>query len=152
VGDPFTATIRVDGTRPVDVALTAGALPAGLTIVTTAGGVTISGTPLSAGPADFVLTATNAAGDVTRTYRLVVEPLPVRTGPGGVGGTTPGSGAVGSAGVEADGGLQADRPAGLARTGAGDWEHGGAGLLATVVIALGTLLVVARARRQDTRR
>lgn len=114
VGDPFESTIPVTGSGVVDVQVTSGALPAGLMLVRIAGGVTISGTPISAGPADFTLTATGAGGQVSRAYRILVEPLAVTPGTGGVGGTTPGSSpGAGGSGAAPTG----TRPGALASTG-----------------------------------
>lgn len=144
VGDPVTASITVTGTAPVDVRITAGSLPAGLTLARTATGVVISGTPISAGPTDFTLIATNAGGEVSREYRILVEPLAVTPGGGGVGGTTPGSssgtgpGAAGG-GSSSAGATTGTRPGILASTGLGassGADGGGAPQLAVGALAL----------------
>ncbi|MCS5497589.1 putative Ig domain-containing protein [Cnuibacter physcomitrellae] len=114
VGDLFEATIAITGTGPFDVQISAGALPPGLRYTVMAGNVVISGTPISAGSADFTLTATGAGGQVSRAYRILVEPLAVTPGTGGVGGTTPGSSpGAGGSGAAPTG----TRPGVLASTG-----------------------------------
>ncbi|ARJ07021.1 hypothetical protein GCM10010988_23720 [Cnuibacter physcomitrellae] len=135
VGDPFDASIAVTGTAPVDVRVTAGSLPAGLTLGRTATGVRISGTPISAGPAAFTLTATNAGGEVSLEYRITVEPLAVTPGNGGGGGTTPGaSGGAAAGGGGAGGAVTGTRPGALASTGL--TGPGGAPQLAVGALAL----------------
>ncbi|WP_406191732.1 glycine-rich protein [Streptomyces sp. NBC_01017] len=77
---PYTAQLTTgDDTDNTDFAVTDGTLPAGLEL--TAAGL-ISGTPTTAGTADFTITATNDESDLppaTRTYHLTVSPVSCTT-------------------------------------------------------------------------
>ncbi|WP_406191734.1 putative Ig domain-containing protein [Streptomyces sp. NBC_01017] len=77
---PYTAQLTTgDDTDNTDFAVTDGTLPAGLEL--TAAGL-ISGTPTTAGTADFTVTATNDESDLppaTRTYHLTVSPVSCTT-------------------------------------------------------------------------
>ncbi|AXH34518.1 hypothetical protein DVJ78_02980 [Humibacter sp. BT305] len=157
VGDPFESTIPITGTGMIDVQLKMGALPAGLALARTATGVRISGTPISAGPAEFTLTATNAGGTVSREYRIVVEPLAVTPGSGGVGGTTPGasSGAAAAPGSGSGGGGAAGATTGMRQgalastglTGLGGAPQLAVGALALALAAVGAAATAATAGR-----
>lgn len=60
VGDPYTASVlATGGLAPYTYGVTAGALPVGVTL---AANGAFSGTPSAAGPANFTVTATDAAG------------------------------------------------------------------------------------------
>ena len=71
VGTAYSSTLRANGgTQPATFAVTAGTLPAGLTL--SASGV-LSGTPTTAGSATFTVTATDAAGTkASATYTVAV--------------------------------------------------------------------------------
>jgi hypothetical protein len=73
-GRPFTDGVTASGTGPVTYAVTAGRLPAGLTLNAATGAVT--GTPTTAGPALFIITATNAYGSVPQGFGIVVAAAP----------------------------------------------------------------------------
>jgi hypothetical protein len=77
VGQPVQVPVTASGGDggPYTFAITAGALPPGLSMTT--GGV-ISGTPTTTGPYSFTVTATDASGNSgTRTYTGVVSATPV---------------------------------------------------------------------------
>jgi hypothetical protein len=72
-GIPYTATLRVDGgSSPISWSITSGALPPGLSLLPTTGG--ISGTPQTAAGTSFDLTvqATDAAGVKTDLQPLTI--------------------------------------------------------------------------------
>jgi hypothetical protein len=71
------------GTAPYAYAITAGALPAGLSL---SSGGTLSGTPTANGTFNFTVTATDASAapgpyNGSRTYSLVINPQPVTAAP-----------------------------------------------------------------------
>lgn len=68
-GAAYSRQIAATGTPAPTFAVTAGSLPAGLTL--SAAGV-ISGTPTAAGTSTFTITATNAAGANARQYTITV--------------------------------------------------------------------------------
>ncbi len=80
VGTAFSQALTASGSAgPFTFAVTAGALPAGLTL--SAVGV-LSGTPTAVGTATFTVTATAAGGGRgLRTYTLVVSPVVVTLTP-----------------------------------------------------------------------
>ena len=89
-GTPFTQTeVPTGGRGPTTFAVSAGALPAGLTLDPTTG--VISGTPTTTGPVNFAVTATDADGRAsTQVYAgTVVNPLAITTTtlPGATRGT-----------------------------------------------------------------
>lgn len=65
VDSAFSQALAADGDTPITWAVTAGTIPAGLSL---SSGGTISGTPTTEGAYDFTVTATNAAGDDTQQY------------------------------------------------------------------------------------
>jgi hypothetical protein len=73
-GATYAQTITASGPPgPFAFAVTAGALPPGLTL---SGGV-LSGTPTAAGTFGFTVTATNGAlAASSRTYTLTIDPIP----------------------------------------------------------------------------
>lgn len=77
VGTPYTSTIGVaGGTAPYSCAITAGALPAGLTLT----GCVVSGTPTVAGTANLTVKATDSSNPVATTtgpVSLTVLPAPL---------------------------------------------------------------------------
>lgn len=64
-GAVVSSQLAADGTTPITWAVTAGTLPAGLTLST--GGL-LAGTPSAAGAYSFTVTATNAAGSDPQAY------------------------------------------------------------------------------------
>jgi len=145
VDEPYDFQLTVEGDPAPVVAVDPGTpLPAGLSIDATG---RITGTPTTAGTFTVTFTATNAAGTVSITRTLVVDPavdLPDPPGPGAGAGAGPGAGA-------GAGGGQADPPSGtglwLAQTGA--QAPAAIGAVALALIAAGTAL--ARAHRRTTR-
>lgn len=80
LGSLFSFTVPVSvGSPAATFAITAGALPAGLTMDETTG--VISGTPVTAGAFSFTVTATNASGTVSETYTGTIEAQLAATGP-----------------------------------------------------------------------
>ncbi|WP_229738970.1 beta strand repeat-containing protein [Edaphobacter dinghuensis] len=77
VGTPYTGTIGVSGgTGPYSCTVTAGTLPAGLSI----SGCTISGTPTTAGTANLTVKATDSSSPVnTTTGPVTLKVLPIGT-------------------------------------------------------------------------
>lgn len=65
-GAVFSQTLAVVGNTPITWGVTAGALPAGLTLATTTGN--IFGTPSAPGAYSFSVTATNASGSDVQAY------------------------------------------------------------------------------------
>lgn len=78
VGSPFSYTVIATNT-PTNYAVTAGTLPAGLSINATTG--VISGTPTAVSTASVTVTATNGAGSGANTisFNIVLPPVPVVT-------------------------------------------------------------------------
>ncbi|ROR93660.1 putative Ig domain-containing protein [Salana multivorans] len=72
VGTPYAATVEVEGTSPIELSVTGGALPPGLTLDPVSG--LISGAPTAAGSYPVAITAANEAGEVAREYVIVVVP------------------------------------------------------------------------------
>ena len=68
-GTPYTYTFTATGYPTPTIAVTGGALPAGLVLDSST--AVVSGTPTSAGSATFTLTATNAAGTDSKAYTIV---------------------------------------------------------------------------------
>jgi hypothetical protein len=62
----FTQSLVLNGTTPMTFTISAGALPAGLTIHSTTG--VISGTPSASGAYSFTVETTNAIGNSTQAY------------------------------------------------------------------------------------
>ena len=74
-GTPYSQTITATGASGVfTYAVTAGALPAGLSLV----GNTITGAPTASGTFNFSITVTDVTGcpPVTQAYTLVIDPSP----------------------------------------------------------------------------
>lgn len=78
VGSPFSYNV-IATNSPTNYAVTAGTLPAGLTINATTG--VISGTPTAVSTASVTVTATNGAGSGSNTisFNIVLPPVPVVT-------------------------------------------------------------------------
>ncbi len=68
VGVAYDATIAAAGYPAPTYSITAGALPAGLSLDSEAGRIT--GTPTAAGPASLTISATNRAGIDTRVFEI----------------------------------------------------------------------------------
>lgn len=94
----YSAQIDASGTAPISFSVTAGALPAGLSL----SGSTIAGTPTVHGSFNFTVTATGPDGDTgTKNFTLTVNAVaPVITTASLPGGTV---GAAYSATVQASG-------------------------------------------------
>ena len=75
-GSAYSQTLSASGgTAPYSYAITAGALPAGLTLNTSTG--VISGTPSASGTANLTITATDAnSATGARAYSLLINGLP----------------------------------------------------------------------------
>ncbi len=71
VGAPTAQSVAADGTPQPTYAVTDGILPAGLSLDTDSGELT--GTPRSAGPYSFVVTATNETGTAERSFTGTVQ-------------------------------------------------------------------------------
>lgn len=87
-GVPYTATIDAAGSLPRTFAVSAGALPPGLTLNSATGAIT--GTPTAGGTHTFTVTATNVAGADSQAYTVYVAQPPVittTTVPNGTSGT-----------------------------------------------------------------
>lgn len=67
----YSKTLILNGTSPFTFTVTAGTLPAGLTIHSTTG--TVSGTPTAATSYSFSVRATNAVGNTTQTFTGTVS-------------------------------------------------------------------------------
>ena len=73
VGMGYSATLAASGTAPITWALASGSsLPPGLTLNGTTG--QISGTPTTAGPYSFSITASNGAGNDTAAFSIQILP------------------------------------------------------------------------------
>jgi len=70
VGTPYTAPITVTGDPTITIAITSGALPAGLVFDPLTG--LISGTPTTPGTYSYTITASNFYGTVTQTFSIAV--------------------------------------------------------------------------------
>jgi YVTN family beta-propeller protein len=81
VDTAYSATITASGTGPITFTVTAGALPAGLTLDTSTG--TVSGPPTTAGSATFTITATNTAGSDPLSFTVIVAAATPRLAPTG---------------------------------------------------------------------
>lgn len=68
VGQPYHQVIAVTGSGDITCAISAGALPPGLSL----NDCTISGTPTEAGSFAFTVTATNSAGSTERSFTLTI--------------------------------------------------------------------------------
>lgn len=69
-GRPYSGTLTAEGAQ--GFAVTAGALPEGLTLDETTGA--LCGTPTATGDSSFVVTATNSLGSTDQTFTLTVAP------------------------------------------------------------------------------
>ncbi|MCD5348391.1 putative Ig domain-containing protein [Agromyces sp. S2-1-8] len=74
LGEDYEHAITVTGTGPFEYAVTAGTLPAGLSLDPETG--IISGTPTTIGSSHFSVTVTGRAGTVTKEYDLEVVGAP----------------------------------------------------------------------------
>jgi len=74
VGAAYSVTLGVTGTTPITFSISAGALPAGISL--NAGSGVISGTPTAAGTFNFTVQASNSAGSVTKAFTVTVNSAP----------------------------------------------------------------------------
>lgn len=79
VGASYSATPKVTGTAPITFAVSAGNLPAGLTLDPATG--TVSGTPTAAGEFVFTISATNVAGTDEHEFTVTVAATPTTVTP-----------------------------------------------------------------------
>jgi|GEM_PF-1033106 len=77
VGTPYSFTVTASGVPAPTFSITAGALPAGLSLDATTGA--ISGTPTAPGPAGFTVTATNSVGSDSADYVIAIDAAPAIT-------------------------------------------------------------------------
>ena len=78
IAAPYSFAVGTGGSPTPVFALSAGALPAGLTLDAVSG--VISGTPTALGTSSFSITATNGSGTVTQAYTLTVAAALAVTG------------------------------------------------------------------------
>jgi len=78
-GTPYSFTVVASGTPTPTYAITAGALPAGLSLNGTTG--EISGTPTTAGTSTFTITASNGVSPAVDTVYSIVTAAAVAVGP-----------------------------------------------------------------------
>ncbi|MDR0436778.1 MAG: putative Ig domain-containing protein [Bacteroidales bacterium] len=77
-GEAYSVTLFATGTNPIAWSVSAGSLPAGLSL----SGATISGTPATFGTFNFTIMASNAVGNDTKAFSITIEEtaiLPVIT-------------------------------------------------------------------------
>lgn len=79
LGEAYSETIDVQGSRPINFTITDGSLPPGLTLDANTGD--ISGTTTVGGVFTFTVTATNDAGSTSQEYTIRVGEAPVITTP-----------------------------------------------------------------------
>jgi hypothetical protein len=77
-GQPFSFTVTATGAPAVTFAITAGSLPAGLTLDGATG--VISGTSTVVGTFTFTVTASNGAGSASQVITLAMGHLPIVSG------------------------------------------------------------------------
>jgi YVTN family beta-propeller protein len=75
VGTAYSSTVVATGYPAPTFTVSAGALPAGMTLDATSG--VVSGSPTTVGPATFTITATSSLGSDSRAYTVTVAPTPV---------------------------------------------------------------------------
>ena len=80
MGSVFSDKLEAVGFPAVTYSVTAGTIPAGLTLNSTTGEIT--GTPTGSGNYSFTVTATNVAGSINRVFTGNVAAIPVVTVPG----------------------------------------------------------------------
>ncbi|HWR52618.1 MAG TPA: glycosyl hydrolase family 18 protein [Bryobacteraceae bacterium] len=78
-GTAYSQTLAANGTTPITWSVTAGSLPGGVTLNSSAG--VISGTPTSSGTFNFTLQAANTAGAAAAQFSLTINPAAPATPP-----------------------------------------------------------------------
>lgn len=68
VGVAYSSSISATGTSPFTVTVTSGTLPPGLSF----SGLTLSGTPTTAGSYSFTAEVSNSCGAATNTYYIII--------------------------------------------------------------------------------
>ncbi|MFJ4253483.1 putative Ig domain-containing protein [Microbacterium sp. NPDC090003] len=144
VGQDYSQVAETTGPGPITLAVTAGALPPGLTLDPTTG--VVSGTPTTAGSYTFTVTATNQYGTDTQGYTIVIDDVVVPPTSTPSPTTTPqGATSNPSAGGPTAGATSAS--GGLAITGGTMAFAGAAGLVgALFTIGASAYLIVSRRR------
>jgi hypothetical protein len=71
VDTAYSQTVEASGTTPISFAVSAGSLPAGLTLDPDTG--VVSGKPTAVGSQTFTITATNVGGTDSKEYTLAVD-------------------------------------------------------------------------------
>jgi uncharacterized protein (TIGR03437 family) len=71
VGAPYSQMLTASGTTPILWNLASGALPAGLSLSSSAGAVT--GTPTKVGTSNFTVQASNSAGSATNSLSITIK-------------------------------------------------------------------------------
>ena len=87
IGTAYSHTVTATGTGPITYSVSAGTLPAGLSLNASSG--VISGTPTTGGSSSFSITATNTAGTDVKAYTVGIGTVPQITSaspPAGVTG------------------------------------------------------------------
>jgi len=77
VGVAYSQTLAATGTTPITWSISAGSLPAGLSLNATTG--VISGNPTTAGTSNFTVKATNGTGDATKALSITVAVVDAET-------------------------------------------------------------------------
>ncbi len=140
VGTAYDFRVTSTGTPAPTYTVTAGTLPAGLTLNSTTGAIT--GTPTTAGSPTVTITASNGTGPtVSAIYTLTVRPRPAVTAPVATAPTPTPSAAAAATGSGSTTGV-------LAFTGSRNPV--GALLGAGGLLVLGTMLMVVGSRRRPS--
>lgn len=85
----YSQTLAATGTAPFTWAVTAGALPGGLSLGSSSG--ILSGTPAGAGSFTFTARASNTAGSNSKQFTITINPAPTQPPPNPVPNPGPGT-------------------------------------------------------------